>query len=89
MLFLSLPLSFQENTLQLLLDLGLDLVHLARKGALPAAKVPVVQVPVALYDLRGEVDRVTAEEEVVCGCDGHGVAHEGGRVEGKGAGHAA
>lgn len=83
------PRTFFCSILQLLLHLGLDLVHLARKRGVPAAKVPVVQVPVALYELRGEVDCVTAEEQVVCGGDGHGVAHKGAGVEGEGAGHAA
>jgi hypothetical protein len=49
---------------------------------LPAAKVPVVQVPVSLHELRAEVDGVAPEEQVVGGRDGHGVAHEGAGVEG-------
>lgn len=49
--------------------------------------LPVAQVPVTLRSLSGEVDKVAAEEEVVCGRDGEGVAHEGCRVDGESAGH--
>ena len=56
---------------------------------LPPAVVPVVQVPIPLHNLRGKVDGVAAEEEVVCGRDGERVTHEGCRVEGEGGGHAA
>lgn len=47
----------------------------------------VVDVSVALHELRGKVDGVAAKEEVICGGDGEGVAHEGTGVEGEGGGH--
>lgn len=49
----------------------------------------VLHPPIALRELRGLVDEVAGEEEVVPRGDGEGVAHEGGRVDGQGAGHAA
>jgi len=67
-----------RNTLPYTLHLGFFPAH-----------VEVVDVAVALDQLRGEVDGVAAEEQVVCGGDGERVAHEGAAVEGEGAGHAA
>lgn len=64
-------------------------LHLALETRLPAAKVPVVEVPVPLHKLRGKVDSVAAEEEVVCGCNGESVAHKCARVEGQRTSHAA
>lgn len=91
------------STIHLVLDRILDLLarlrdlvdrlvaHRLRLCArrLFPAHVVVVDVPVSLDELRGEVDGVAAEEEVVCGRDGQGVAHESARVEGEGARHAA
>lgn len=51
--------------------------------------LPVVKVAVSLSTLGGEVNGVTSEEEVVLGGDGEGIAHEGTRVDNKGAGHLA
>lgn len=42
--------------------------------------LPVIEVSVCLSSLCAKVDKVAAEEEVVYGGDGHGVAHECGRV---------
>ena len=44
--------------------------------------LPVLGIPVSLDELGVEVDKVAGEQEVVFGCDGHGVAHEGSGVEG-------
>lgn len=49
--------------------------------------LPVIQVPISLYGLRSEIDRMAGEEEVVLGRDGEGVAHECCGVDGEGAGH--
>lgn len=49
--------------------------------------LPVVKVSVSLSDLCAKVDEMTAEEEVVDGGDGKGVAHEGGRVTAQSEGH--
>lgn len=51
--------------------------------------LPVIQVPISLYGLRSEIDRMAGEEEVVLGRDGEGVAHECCGVDGEGAGHGA
>jgi hypothetical protein len=64
------------------LGLTQSLLRLELQTRLPATKVVVVEVPVSLHELRGEVDGVAAEEQVVGGRDGHSVAHEGTRVEG-------
>jgi len=64
-------------------------ICLARKRCFPTSEIPVVEVPVPLYELRGEVDSVAPKQQVVCWCDGHGVAHECCRVECQGACHAA
>lgn len=49
--------------------------------------LPVVHISITLRDLSGEVDDVAAEEEVVLGRDGEGVAGESGGVDNQGAGH--
>lgn len=49
--------------------------------------LPVVEVSVSLSDLCAKVDEMAAEEEVVNGGDGEGVAHEGGRVTAESEGH--
>jgi hypothetical protein len=49
--------------------------------------LPVVKVSVSLSDLCAKVDEMAAEEEVVYGGDGEGVAHEGGRVTTESEGH--
>jgi len=49
--------------------------------------LPVVKVSVSLSNLCTEVDEMAAEEEVVYGSDGEGVAHEGGRVTAESGGH--
>lgn len=49
--------------------------------------LPVVEVSVSLGSLCAKVDEVAAEEEVVHGGDGHGVAHECGRVTAESEGH--
>lgn len=57
-------------------------LRLLRQRLLPSTPVPVPQVSVPLHELAAEVDGVAPEEQVVCGRDGEGVAHEGGGVEG-------
>jgi hypothetical protein len=88
-LFRHCTLNLIRHALQLLLrllqpthSLLLRHVSLPRQTRFPAAEIPVVEVPVPLDDLRAEVDGVAAEEEVVCGGDGEGVAHKGAGVEG-------
>lgn len=49
--------------------------------------LPVIQVPISLYALRSEIDRMAGKEEVVLGRDGEGVSHECCGVDGEGAGH--
>lgn len=49
----------------------------------------MVDEAVSLGHLRAEVDEMAAEEEVVGGCDGEGVAHEDTAVAAEGEGHAA
>ena len=60
---------------------------LGSERLLPSAKVPVLQVSVSLGELRRAVDEVAAEEEVVLGRHGEGVAHEDGRVDGQSTRH--
>jgi hypothetical protein len=43
--------------------------------------LPIVIPPISLRELGVEVDEVACEEEVVLRGDGHGVTHEGGRVD--------
>lgn len=64
------------------------LTHAARCVARMLRNVlPVVEVSVCLSSLCAKVDEVAAEEEVVYRGDGHGVAHECGRVTAEGKGH--
>ena len=49
--------------------------------------LPVIKVSVSLGDLCAKVDEMAAEEEVVDGSDGEGVAHECGRVTAESEGH--
>lgn len=51
--------------------------------------LPILQIAVPLRDLRGEVDGVAREQQVVLGLDGEGVAHEGARVDGQRGSHLA
>jgi hypothetical protein len=44
--------------------------------------LPIVQISVSLRELGGEIDDVAAEEEIVFGRDGEGVAHEDAGVAG-------
>lgn|SRR4051812_22946367 len=53
----------------------------------PSAPVPVLHVSVSLGKLRGAVDQVAAEEEVVLGRDSERVAHEDGGVAGQSGSH--
>jgi hypothetical protein len=88
-LFPNSLLNFVPHLARRSLGLTQSLLRFQLQTRLPSAEVPVVEVPVSLHELRAEVDGVAAEEQVVGGRDGHGVAHEGTRVEGQGAGHAA
>ena len=54
-----------------------------------ASPIVVVQVSVALRELRGAVDDVAREEEVVLGGNGKGVSRKNTRVDGKGTSHLA
>lgn len=44
--------------------------------------LPVIKIAISLCELCGEIDDVAAEEEVVFGCYGEGVAHEDAGVAG-------
>jgi hypothetical protein len=61
----------------------------ARVGGSTASQdsLVVIHKPVSLDDLRGHVDGVAAEEEVVLGRDGQGVAGEGRAVDGESTRH--
>ena len=50
---------------------------------------PVIPIPVALRQLRIEVDKVAGEEKVIFRRDGQAVAHESGRVDGESSRHLA
>lgn len=72
------------NQLPQLLGLALRItLHLLTllEQFLLAAPLVVLQIAIALCQLRALVDEVACEEEVIGGADGEGVAHEGRGVD--------
>lgn len=82
-------LRLSRETLCLVLCRIQPLLRLALQSLFPTAHVPVVGETVRLCRLRGEVHEMAAEEKVVLGRHGHGVAHEYGAVATEGGGHSA
>lgn len=74
---------------RLVLCLSQSLLRFRLQCMIASSHVPVIDEAIALRHLCGEVHRVAAEEKIVLGSDGHGVAHEDTGVAAEGESHAA